>query len=171
MWGKSPGAALSGLKQMFRSDHLVLLVLATVIGTASAYGAIGFRELYLLIQWGGFGTAADTLFSHAKTLPGWQIVLVPTVGGLLVGLLVRYVMPDSRVQGVSDVVESVALKSGRMGWREGLGAAAISATSIGVGASAAGSGACDARSRPRCTRAPVREAGLVGAGGSISSTG
>ncbi len=82
-----------------------------------------------------FGIRSDTLYSHAATLPAWQIILAPTAGGLLIGLFVRYAMPGRRNRGVADVMESVALRSGRIGLREGLGAAAVSAASISAGAS------------------------------------
>jgi CIC family chloride channel protein len=75
------------------------------------------------------------LIGVAATLPAWQIVLAPTAGGLLIGLFVYFVMPDRRAHGVADVMESVALRSGRIGLREGLGSAVISAASIGAGAS------------------------------------
>jgi CIC family chloride channel protein len=123
------------LRQLLHNDQLVLLVLAVIMGAIAAYLAIAFRYLYLLVQGLSFGTFADTLFSQAQLLPGWQIVLVPTVGGLLIGLFVHKFMPGSRPQGVSDVMAAVALRSGRMGLRDGLGAAFVSAASIGVGAS------------------------------------
>ena len=123
------------LRQLLRNDQLVLLVLAVIMGAVAAYLAIAFREIYLFIQGLSFGTFADTLFSHAETLPAWQIVLVPAAGGLLVGLFIHYLVPGRRPHGVSDVMSAVALRSGRMGLREGLGAAFVSAASIGVGAS------------------------------------
>ena len=123
------------LRRFLANDQLILLVLALVIGTAAAYGAIAFRQLYLHVQLGAFGTTAESLASHARTLPAWQIVLAPALGGLVIGLLVHYVMPGRRPHAVPDVMESVALHGGRVGVREGIGAAVVSAASIGVGAS------------------------------------
>jgi CIC family chloride channel protein len=131
----SLGRTTAALRRLFQNDQLSLLILSVLIGVAAAYCAIGFRELYLLGQLTSFGIRSDTLVSHAARLPGWQIVLVPTAGGLLIGLFVRYVMPDQRAHGVADVMEAVALRSGRVGLREGLGSAVVSAASISVGAS------------------------------------
>ena len=61
--------------------------------------------------------------------------MAPTLGGLIVGLLIRYLMPEQRPEGVPDVMEAVALRSGSMSARVGFGAAVVSATSIGFGAS------------------------------------
>ncbi len=126
---------VAAVRRLIQNDQLSLLVLAVAIGVAAAYGAIAFRELYLLGQVASFGLGSDTLASHAAGLPGWQIVLAPTAGGLLIGLFVHFVLPDRRTHGVADVMEAVALRSGRIGAREGLGAAVVSAASIGAGAS------------------------------------
>jgi CIC family chloride channel protein len=126
---------IAALRQFMHNEQLVLLVLAVIMGALASYGAIAFRYLVLLIQGVSFGTFSDTLYTHAASLPRWQIVLVPTLGGLLIGLFVHYFMPGRRTHAVADVIEAVALRSGRMGIRAGLGAAAVSAASIGVGAS------------------------------------
>lgn len=126
---------IGSLRRLLRNDHLVLLVLAVIMGVVAAYLAIAFREAYLLIQGLGFGTYSDTLVSAARNLPKWQIVLVPAAGGLVVGLIVHYVMPNRRPHGVADVVAAVAMRSGNMGYREAIGGALVSAASIGFGAS------------------------------------
>ncbi|MDA1324865.1 MAG: chloride channel protein, partial [Proteobacteria bacterium] len=135
MPGASRTQIVGSLRRLLRNDQLVLLILAVFMGAVAAYLAIAFRELYLLIQGLGFGTYSDTLVTAARQMPKWQIVLVPTVGGLLIGLFVHHFMPNRRPHGVTDVVASVAVRSGNMGYREGIGAALISAASIGVGAS------------------------------------
>ena len=126
---------IGSLRRLLRNDQLVLLVLAVFMGTVAAYLAIAFRELYLLVQGLGFGTYSDTLVSAARDLPKWQIVLVPTAGGLLIGLFVHYFMPNRRPHSVTDVVAAVAMRSGNMGYREAFGGALINVASIGVGAS------------------------------------
>ena len=126
---------LAALRRLLHNEQLVLLVLAVFMGALASYGAIAFRYLILLIQGISFGTFSDTLYTHAASLPAWQVVLVPTAGGLLIGLFVHYFMPGRRPHAVADVIEAVALRSGRMGIRAGLGAAVVSAASIGVGAS------------------------------------
>jgi CIC family chloride channel protein len=120
---------------VFGNDQLILLVLAVIMGAIAAYGAIGFRYLYLMVQGISFGTFSDSLVEHVRTLPAWRIILVPTAGGLLIGLFVHFLMPGRRTQAVADVMEAVALRSGRMGVRAGIGSALVSATSIGFGAS------------------------------------
>ncbi len=123
------------VRQLLHNEQLLMLVLAVVMGALAAYAAIGFRFLYLLVQGLGLGTFADTLYIHAASLPAWQIIAVPAIGGLFIGLFIHFFMPNRRPQGVADVMEAAALRSGRMTLRDGLGAAVVSAASIGVGAS------------------------------------
>jgi chloride channel protein, CIC family len=123
------------LRRVLRSDQLVLLVLAALTGTAAGYAAIGFHALYRVVQRLGFGGFEGDLALRVAELAPWQVVAVPTIGGLAIGLFVWRIMPGRRPHGVADVIESAALRSGRLGLRSGLGGALVSAASIGVGAS------------------------------------
>ena len=122
-------------QRFIRNQQLILILLAIVVGTASAFGAVAFRELVVLLQTVTFGASLENMSEVLADLPRWHIVAVPTVGGLVIGLFVRYVMPNRRNHAVADVIEAAALRSGRITVREGLGAAAVSIGSIGVGAS------------------------------------
>ncbi len=117
-------------------EQVMLTAVAVVIGIVVAYAALGFRIWIDAVEWIGFGTAGDALYLAVAELPWWQVVLVPTLGGLGVGLMLEYLMPGKRAQAVAHVIEANALRGGRMGLREGLVSAAVSATSLGVGASA-----------------------------------
>ncbi len=123
------------LRRLLRSEQLLLMVLAVVVGAAAAYGAIAFRFVAVNIQTLFFGNAGDTLYQSAAALPAWELLAAPALGGLAIGLFVHFVMPAKRPLGVADTIEAAALRSGRMGIRSALGAAAVSAASIGVGAS------------------------------------
>ena len=83
----------------------------------------------------GYGYGGERLITIVSDLPWWQILLVPALGGLAVGVFVHIYMPNRRPQGVADVIEANALRVGRMSATVGLKAAVVSAASIGVGAS------------------------------------
>jgi chloride channel protein, CIC family len=122
-------------QRVTRNDQLLLFFLAVLVGTAAGYGALLFRLVADAIQRSFFGHSGQQLASAAAALPWWQVVLAVTVGGLLIGLFTRYVLPGRLPQGVADVIEASALKNGRMSPAEGLAAAFVSAASIGCGAS------------------------------------
>ena len=126
---------LEPVRRFIRNKQLIMIILAIVSGAAAAFGAVLFREAVVLLQTGTFGASLENSVNVIENLPGWQVVTVPTLGGLLIGLFVYYLMPGRRGQGVADVMEAAALRSGTISLRAGLGAAAVSAASIGVGAS------------------------------------
>jgi len=122
-------------RDMLRNEQVLLSGLAVVIGIAAAFAAVLFRELIGLIQAGFYGFEHELVASGVSELSRWHVLLAPTVGGLLIGLFIRYVMPGGRPQGVADVIEANALRAGRVSGRVGLGAAFVNAASIGAGAS------------------------------------
>jgi CIC family chloride channel protein len=123
------------LARLLRNEHIILSLLAVLIGVAAAYGSIALRELIALVQWGGFGASEGGLVARVAALPWWQILLVPALGGLAVGLLVRHLQGGARPHGVADVMEAGALRSGRIPLREGAVAALGAVISMGSGAS------------------------------------
>jgi CIC family chloride channel protein len=132
----APAAGLRhALGRLRRSNPLILSVLATVIGVAAGAAAIAFRHAIDLVQRGTLGFGGERVATLAGQLAWWHLLLVPTAGGLVIGLFVRYLMPDRRPLGVADVIEASALQGGRMSFLDGVKAAAVSAASIGVGAS------------------------------------
>lgn len=129
------GSLRNLLLRLRRSNPLILSVLAVVIGVAAGLAAIVFRLAIDLTQRGTFGFGGERVATLAGELAWWHLLLVPAAGGLMIGLFVHYFMPGRRPLGVADVIEASALKGGRMGLADGIKAAAVSAASIGVGAS------------------------------------
>ena len=123
------------LLRFSRNDQVVLALLALVIGAAAGGAAIAFRDAIGAVQWLAYGFSGENVATMAAALPWWQLLLAPTVGGLLVGLFVHYLMPDGRPQSVAHVIEASALHDARMSLTVGIRAALASAASIGVGAS------------------------------------
>ncbi len=128
-------AVLSRLRRLIGNDHMILVFLALIAGSLAGGAVVAFRELISLVQMLLYGSGSERLFSNADAIQWWQILLAPVAGGLVVGGLVHFLLPLKRPEGVADVIESSALKGGRMSLRSGLVSAAASAISIGTGAS------------------------------------
>jgi chloride channel protein, CIC family len=131
-----PARLLVRLRKLTRNDQIILSLLAVVAGAVVAYGSLGFRWLIGVVQHGFFSDPQEYLLSIAILLPWWQILLAPAAGGLLIGLFLKYIMPGGRPLGVAHVIEVGALHGGRMSLNQALGAAFVSAVSIGAGGSA-----------------------------------
>ncbi len=79
--------------------------------------------------------SVSLLRCHAAQLPWYWNVLVPVVGGLLVGQIMQAFSEDGRVQAVADVIKGAALRDGRMPLKLGLAFVAVSFITLGSGGS------------------------------------
>ena len=118
-----------------RNDQVVLSILAVVVGAASGGAAIAFRDAIGGFQWLVYGFSHEHVATLAASLPWWQLLLAPAIGGLVIGLFIHYLLPGGRPHAVSHVIEASALHDARMSLTVGVRAALASAASIGVGAS------------------------------------
>ncbi|MDJ0947648.1 MAG: chloride channel protein [Alphaproteobacteria bacterium] len=123
------------VRRLRRTERLFPLVMAITIGVVAGYASLAFRWTFGLIQTLTLQVSGERIYAQADALAWWHLLLVTTLGGLAVGLFIRFVMPDRRPLGVADVMEASALRGGRMSLPAGVGAAVASAASIGVGAS------------------------------------
>jgi CIC family chloride channel protein len=129
------GQILERLDRLTRHEQVILSILAIVIGGIGGGSAIAFREALGAIQFVFYGFSDERVATLAGVLAWGHILITTTFGGLAVGLIVAFVMPGRRPRGVADVMEGSALRGGRMDLRVGLGAALVSAVSLGAGAS------------------------------------
>jgi len=130
-----PSRLLMTVRRVLRNDQLLMALIALSAGLSVGLAIIGFREAIVAIQNLAWGSGSARLSDWVSAQPWWRVLLVPTLGGALVGLLVHRLLPEGRPQGVAHVMEAAALNGGRMELRAGLAAAAGSALSIGIGAS------------------------------------
>ena len=117
------------------NEHIILSTIAVLIGVVVGYGAILFRLLIEMFQTIFTGSGQEGLVEILHSLPWWHILLMPVVGGMIVGPLVHFVFPGSRGHGVPEVITSVALHGGKMQLRDGLGKMLACSLSIGCGGS------------------------------------
>ena len=124
------------LREFRSSRQSIVWALATIIGITVATAAIAFREAIALVQWSWLGTASEDMLREARLAPWWLILAVPTLGGLLVGLGLRYLTTNNRTGGVPDVIEARAVSGHSLPLRDGVVSAGLAALSLGAGASA-----------------------------------
>jgi len=116
------------------SDYIGPLLLALVIGFLAGIGAIIFRELISMgqdILWPA-GLHFVDRFAHA---PAWQKLLIPLAAGLIAGPVVTFWAPEIRGPGVPEVMESLALRGGRIRHRVTIIKALVTAGIISAGGS------------------------------------
>ncbi|WP_374422982.1 chloride channel protein [Paracoccus sp. (in: a-proteobacteria)] len=110
-------------------------IIALLIGICAGLAALVFRLGIGALQHLAYGTDDMTMASVAGRLPWWWVLIVPIIGGFVVGLILDRFTPDGRVRAVADVIEGAALDGGRVETREGLASAAASIITLGTGGS------------------------------------
>jgi CIC family chloride channel protein len=132
---RNVGRVRGRLRRLGRTQHLRLLLLAAVVGVVAGLGAIAVQELISLIQWVFWGSRGDILQS-ATGAAGWRIVLVPALGGLLVGPLVWFLARDASGHGVPEVVQALLMRGGRIRGRVAVVKGVAASLTLGSGGSA-----------------------------------
>ncbi len=104
-------------------------------GAIGAGGAIGFREAFSALNYLFYGINLELRATAARDLDWWWPPMVLGLGGIGVGLFVRFALPGSRPQGVAEVIEAASSRQARLPLRDTLLVAVGSVSSLGVGAS------------------------------------
>ncbi len=113
-------------------EGLVLLVMAVVVGVATGLAAVLFIRLIALIQIFFYG-GGEKIFPALGRI--W-IIVVPVIGGLLVGPIIAKFAPEAKGHGVPEVMQALILRGGRIRPRVALAKVIASALCIGTGGSA-----------------------------------
>jgi CIC family chloride channel protein len=113
-------------------EGLVLLVMAVVIGVATGLAAVFFIRLIAFIQLFFYGGGEKILPALGRL---W-IIIVPVIGGLLVGPIISKFAVEAKGHGVPEVMQALILRGGRIRPRVALVKVIASAICIGTGGSA-----------------------------------
>ncbi|MBW1715964.1 MAG: chloride channel protein [Deltaproteobacteria bacterium] len=122
-----------------RREYFFMIVMGGIAGAVGGYGAVGFRKLIAIaaqLGWGNVtGIQGNDLLTMTLAAPPWLKIVIPSMGGLLVGIIVYFFAHEAKGHGVPEVMEAVALKDGRMRTRVVFAKAFASAICIGSGGS------------------------------------
>mgnify|MGYP001069864861 CR=1 FL=1 len=113
------------------SESVILGGLAIIVGLTSGAGMWLFKWLIDQVKWLTF----DQLGVTMRPLGGWTVMLLPILGGLIVGLLRHYFIGEERHHGVAGIMEAVALAGGRLRYKRIPIKTVAAAIAIGSGAS------------------------------------
>ena len=112
-------------------DNQKLFLLTLLVGAVCGLVAVTF---HVFIK-----AAERNIIRHAFIAHGWkQIVLtllIPSLGGLLVGCLLHFWVPDARGSGIPQVKTAYFLNYGRIPFKSAIGKMTVATISLGTGAS------------------------------------
>ncbi|MCX8952623.1 chloride channel protein [Ruegeria sp. NA] len=110
--------------------------IALVIGIAAGFMALGFRKAIRALQAYLYDTDDVLLLhSHAEKLPWFMVLIIPIIGGLVVGVILNRFTSDGRVRSVADVIEGSAITDGRVEVKAGIASFFASLITLSSGGS------------------------------------
>ena len=92
------------------TEHSFVVIIAIIIGLLGGYGAVLINYTIRFFQhvfW-----QSDFNLEMVTKVPWYLKLIVPTFGGIVVGLVIRYVAREAKGHGVPEVMEAIALKNG-----------------------------------------------------------
>ncbi len=112
---------------------LILAAMATVAGTGGAFSAWGLLKLIALatnlLWYGDFSFASAAIAGRGALL----VLLVPVIGGLIVGLIARFGSDKIRGHGIPEAIETILFGDSKLSLKVALLKPLSSAVSIGSG--------------------------------------
>ncbi len=121
-----------------KNDKIYLTIIAFFIGIFTGFGAVAviyMIEFFSEITYG----SKNGLDTFIKT-PWWKLLLIPSIGGLAVGLLIYFFSKESKGGGIPQIMFSILVKRGIMKPAVVIIKAITSSISIGIGASVGSEG-------------------------------
>ncbi|UCD37948.1 MAG: chloride channel protein [Fidelibacterota bacterium] len=92
------------------SEGTILVLTSVLVGIGAGIGAVVFRLLIQGVEWVGYDFFPSLLPEIGKT----YVIIIPALGGVLVGLLVYHFAREAKGHGVPEVMEAVAVRGGRI---------------------------------------------------------
>lgn len=113
---------------------LKLSLMAIVIGVMSAVVAWVLVDLIgLFTNLAFFGRVSFSFVSPAKNHLGWMVILIPAIGGILIGLMARFGSDKIRGHGIPEAIEAILIGQSKMEPKVAILKPISSAISIGTG--------------------------------------
>jgi chloride channel protein, CIC family len=116
------------------SEETFHLLMAAVVGVLGALASVAYSICSRFTQWALLGRAGE-LVEISQSLPSWQRVLIPTLGGVGAGLVLFLGLRLISNPGLTNLLEVVVAGDGRLRLRPALLNALSSLISISTGAS------------------------------------
>jgi len=128
-------ALLRGLdRRHLRSNEIALTVLSALVGMAVGFGVALVRQVMQWMHVVAYGMSPYHLLSEGIGLTWWRVLLVPVIGGVVVGVA-TVIIRRWRPREVVDAIEANALYGGKMSLIDSANLTLLTLLSGGLGAS------------------------------------
>lgn len=128
------GKTLALFDRLRLTEHTFMIIIAIIIGILGGFAGIGIRAMILWISNLSF-TGAGNLLQNIMDTSWFWIIIIPVIGGLIVGPIIYFLAPEAKGHGVPEVMQAILLKGGAIRPRVAFVKAVASAITIGTGGS------------------------------------
>ncbi len=122
------------LERFKLTEHLFVIVAALLIGALAGFGTILIRSMIKEISDFSF-RGGGTVLENIKDSAWYWRILIPTIGGAIVGPIIYFFSKEAKRSGVPEVMQSVLIRGGYIRPRVAVVKAITTAITIGTGGS------------------------------------
>lgn len=128
------GRRLQLLSEDLESRSILLLSVAAVIigAIASVVAFILYRLIMFFTNVAFYGRFSFAIRYPPAHIPAWMII-VPVIGGLIIGIMARYGTPQIRGHGIPEAMEAVIVKKSKIGAKVAILKPVSAAIAVGTG--------------------------------------
>ena len=120
------------LRSSFLPEQNYLIILSVVVGVLTGFGSVGFIYVLRMVADLATGPIAGVLSRFGRA----ELVLLPAIGGLLVGPLVHWFAREAKGHGVPEVMTALITRGGHIRKRVVTMKVIASSLTIGFGGAA-----------------------------------
>ena len=130
-WRKVNLVLLRIFLRLMPSENQRVFAVALVAGALCGLAAVSFHLAIIAAE----GNLIDRAFHAPGRTWIWWTILTPTIGALLCGAILQYIVPGARGSGVPQVKVAYAVRGGRVPFVEAAGKFVVGVLQIGSGSS------------------------------------
>jgi CIC family chloride channel protein len=125
---------LTSLLNLFKMrEYSFILTIAVLIGLFGGFGAVLIQLIIKMFEHFFWGASA-AMVTFEQTVWFWKLI-IPTLGGVFVGLVIQFIAKEAKGHGVPEVMEAISLRNGIIRPRVVLAKLIASAVCIASGGS------------------------------------
>ncbi len=126
--------SVSLIKRAKMTEHTFMIIMAVIIGVLTGFGAMGFKAMIEMISNPSF-PGDNTLLENIRNAEWYVKLIIPALGGAIVGPLIYFFAREAKGHGVPEVMQAIMLKGGVIRPRVSIIKAIASSITIGTGGS------------------------------------
>ncbi|MCG8339531.1 MAG: chloride channel protein [Proteobacteria bacterium] len=122
------------LERIILTEQIFVIIAALVIGTLAGFGTLLIRAMIKEISNLSF-MGDGTILENIKNTPWYLRMIIPVIGGIIVGPMLHFLAREAKRSGVPEVMQSVILRGGFIRPRVAIIKALTTSITIGTGGS------------------------------------